>query len=237
MKLRYQNLVLTGLPLVCQLAFVSVLVFQNISLEKAAAVELHAKKVLTSCDELRVLLFAGYLTLTSMRLAESQEFVSTLNDSRKKILSKIKNLKELTASDQDAIQPVKRYSDTILHIQSLCDEGQLSYLNRGSKSDFKSFLNEQEFFEELAVYSRRMTENIAEINAVYSPIVNEMKPEAARRRKALQQFLIGGVAFNVALTLFLAWSFGKNTVSRLEFLLSKISDFARGKTDSRPLSG
>lgn len=237
MKLRNQSLVLTGLPLVCQLTFVWILVAANANLEKAAAIEGHAKKVLASCDELRMALFANYLTLTSMRMSESKEYLPVLDQGRDRINAKVAALKRLTAQDLKARSIISQYVDSISHIQDLCDEGQKSFLQKDVNPKFMSYIDEAEFFEELAVYSKRLTGNIADINDIYTPIVNEMLPAESNRRRALRTFLTVGVIFNIAITFLLAWMFGRITVKRMDKLIFRIRDFSGGKVEKTPLGG
>ncbi len=237
MKLRNQSLVLTGLPLVCQLLFVWILVAANANLEKAAAVEGHAKKVLASCDEMRMGLFANYLVLTSMRMAESKEYIPVLDRGKALMKEKVEALKTLTASDTKAKPAIEHYLDSIAHIQELCDEGQKSFLSKDTVPKFKSYLDQGEFFEELAVYSKRLTSDIAAINDIYIPLVKEMMPAELERRKALRTFLVGGVVFNIAITATLAWMFGRTTVKRMDKLIFKIRNFSVGKIEKTPLGG
>lgn len=237
MKLRYQSFLLIGLPLAFQLLFVGVLVSMSTSLEGAAAKEAHAKMVLSQCDSLRMVMFANCATLASMRMTQSKDFSAAMEHARQRNEQKIVALRKLVVEDDGVARAsVDDYLSTLEHLNVLIDDAQNAYI-MGNQPAYSAFLSEQEFLEELAVYSRRVTDQITKISSIYAPIVSEFQPEASRKRGLLRALVFAGVGANILLSLFLAVSFGRNTVERLEVLMRKLTEFAAGRNESPPIDG
>lgn len=236
MKLRHQTLVLIGLPLIFELIFVGALTAAGLSLERAAANESHAKSVLTACDSLRVRLFGKGISLTSMKMTQSKD-VSDAVDTVDTSNARFEALRNLVRDDGEGKVAVETYLATLEHLRGMIDEARAAYLESAAGSTFANFLTEQEYFEELAVYSKQVTRDIEKVNAVYAPIVSEFRPEAARKRTLLRSIIFAGVFLNIALSLSLALYFGKNTVARFELLTKKLRGFSKGTTDSKPIAG
>ncbi len=206
-------------------------------MEEAASKESHAKTVLTECDALRVRLFARSMSLTSLKLSQSKELDSAMETASAKTQQRFKALRTLVRSDGKGKEAVESYLTTLQHLNEIIDEGQKTYIDGVFTGAFANFLNEQELFEELAVYTKRVTADVERINTIYSPIVSEFRPEAARNRTRLRSLISAGVIANILLSLALALYFEKNTVSRLETLMRKLKDFSIGKNDIPPIQG
>ena len=237
MKLRYQGLLLTLIPLVCQLTFVGSLVMVASSLERAATAEAHAKGVLSQCEGLRVSLVGNYFTLATMRLSESKEVSSTLQLARQRIGAKIKTLRLLTAKDKESLPIMNEYLAAVDHISLLCEDARQAYHRGESEPTFSSFLEESEFFEEMTIYLRRLLELSEKIDAIYAPMVREFQPEATVERSRISMIIFVGVVLNSIISVFLAVTFGRKTAGRLEQLMAKLKAFAEGHVDEKPIRG
>lgn len=237
MRLRHQTLLLIGLPLTFELLFVAILVATVGNLEAAASKESHAKMVLTECDALRMRLFAKSITLSALKMSQSKELDSMMETASDKTEQRLKALRYLVRSDGSGKKAVESYLATLQHLSDMIEEGQSTYINGVFTGALTNFLSEQELYEELAIYSKRVTDDIENINKIYSPIVLEFRPEAARNRSRLRTLVAAGVVANILLSLALALCFGRNTVSRLETLMRKLKDFSTGKNEIPPLQG
>ncbi|MBY0552038.1 MAG: HAMP domain-containing histidine kinase [Candidatus Obscuribacterales bacterium] len=208
-------------------------------LETAAAKESHAKAVLSECDSLRLKLFAKSMSLTSLRVSKSKEPDTLMNAASAKTEKRFQALRALVHSDGKGREAVEAYLATMKHLNAMIDEAQKKYIDGvfTGEFEFSSFLSEQDLFEEVSVYSKRVTEDIDRINEIYAPIVAEFRPEAAKRRDRLRALVYAGVGANILLSLALALYFGRNTVSRLETLMRKLKDFSTGKNDLPPIKG
>lgn len=237
MKLRHQTLLLIGLPLTFELLFVGVLASTSADLEAAASKESHAKTVLTECDALRLKLFARSMSLTSLKVAQSKDLDSLIDAASAKNEKRFQALRALVSADGRGKEAVATYLATLEHLNAMLDEAQKTYIDGVFTGEFSNFLADEDLFEELSVFFRRMTANIDRINEIYSPIVAEFRPEAAKKRGSLRTLIYAGVGANILLSLALALYFGRNTVSRLETLMRKLKDFSTGKNELPPIKG
>ena len=237
MKLRHQTLLLIGLPLTFELLFVGFLVSTGADLEAAASKESHAKSVLTECDALRVRLFAKSMSLASLRMSQSKELDAIREAGSARSEERFRELRALVQADGKGKEAVEAYLATLEHLNEIIGEAQKAYVDGVFTGAFVSVRSEQELFEELAVYSKRVTADIEKINTIYAPIVLEFRPEAARKRAGLRTLISVAVSANILLSLALALGFGRNTVSRLETLMRKLKDFSSGKNESEAIQG
>lgn len=237
MKLRRQTLLLIGLPLAFELLFVGLLASNTESLESAASRESHAKTVLNECESLRLRLLARSLSLTALKAGRSKDMDSMRENSGARNEERFKALRSLVANDARGKEAVEDYLETLRHLNAMLDGAQSTYIDGVFTTSVSNFLEETDLFEELAVFVKRVTRDIDRINAIYSPIVTEFRPEAAKQRTRLRMLIFVGVGVSILLSLVLAFYFGKNTVSRLETLMRKLQDFSSGKNEMPAIEG
>lgn len=236
LKLRYQGVFLVGIPLVAQLIFVAVLITLVLNLESAAGKETQAKTVIASCDSLRLEILSAYSGVVSSRVFASG-VQPDLKLARINIETKLNDLEELVKDDAvakeyvvDYVKSTERMLDLIQEIVEARDA------NDGTFS-YSEFISDHEYFEEFSSFLLSMTRQAQKINQHYTPIVSEFQPKAAATRTALQLVIIAGVLGNTLLALFLAASFGRQTVRRLDMLMENIRLFSLREKALKPVTG
>lgn len=237
MNLRSKGLLVVGIPILCQLVLVALLISLSSKLEQAAASESRAKQILTACDELRIALVSSYSTLATMRMTNSRDYEAASKLLQLRIEAKQKTVSDLCAKDADAAKSLKEYSQTIEHLRALARNAEQAYLQPGKDVDFGSFLDQEEFLEEVSVYMRRLTSQIGVINTKYGAVVDELRPQAKTGRERLFAVIYGGAILNVSLAIALALLLGRTTMKRLDKLMAKIRDFSAGRLHPEKIEG
>ncbi|MBY0550511.1 MAG: HAMP domain-containing histidine kinase [Candidatus Obscuribacterales bacterium] len=238
MKLRHQGLMLIGVPLVCQLIFVSALVAVLLGLEKAAAQESYAKQIIAKSDELRNSIGLSFMALSSMKAIGSREYKDAFEEAKVGVQKKISNLRRLGDNDPKARAIVGKYADDAEHMLTLLVQTLEAHQNRRNrKVHYSQFLTEHEFMEEVTSYLHKMMLGSASIHKAFSPIVSEFQPQAAAQRSYLRIIIAAGVLINAAVAILLALTFTSSTVARLDKLNSNINRFAVGELDLTPVDG
>jgi len=243
MKLRYQGFVLIGVPLVFELTFVAILISVISTLEAAATREAHAKQVIGKCDEIRLIGASSYMTLFSMRLSGSQAMQKSYRDVMSGLTKNDEELRQLVESDSpDSKKTVSEYLATVDHLARLLEDADGAYSKLSTRlgltgPTFVQFISEAEFFEEFSAYWIRQTAQAEKINAIYAPIVQEFQPSAARQRSILYAVILAGVLTNIIIAIVLARVLARQTIVRLDQLMSNIDKFAVGVLDLKPVGG
>ena len=233
--MRYQGIILVGIPLISQLIFVAALSSVVFGLENAASKEAHAKRVIASCDQLRLRILSAYMSVASSRVIGNSND-SALTAVRESFQKRLSELTALVKDDKIAGGYVDEYVKSTERILDLLQEAAESY-EAGGQRTYTQFATEQEYMEDVSFHLLAMTTQAQNINVHYSPIVEEFQPKAAQARKQLQMVIAIGVAINALIALFLAMSFGRQTVARLDQLMANIKKFSLGQQDLQPIVG
>lgn len=237
MNLRSKGLLVVGIPILCQLVLVGLLLSMSSKLEQAVQRESRAKQVLTACDELRLALVSSFTTLATMRMTSSRDYDAASSLLQTRIEAKQRIVRDLCARDAEVAESLKNYVQTIDHLRVLARNAEEAYLQPGKDVNFGSFLDQSEFLEEVSLYMRRLTNQIAAINTKYGAVVDELRPQAKAGRERLFAIIYGGAILNVSLSLILAIVLGRRTMERLDKLMLKIQDFSAGRLDSEKITG
>lgn len=241
MKLRYQGLVLIGIPLLCQLIFVGTLVYVLVRLDAAAGEEARAKLILSKCHELSFAINRDFTKLLIMRIANQNSLDSQFEQHVREKLTDMDNLRLLVASSTSpqSKELVESYIQSYKELIDLVTEAKVAAANLETTGRF-AFGNEanlRAFSVKLLSHTNKFNRLGLKISEIYGPVVAELQPEAARQRTMLRYVIVFGVTLNALIALVLALSLGRRTVKRLDLLMSNITSFKNGKLDLRPVGG
>lgn len=244
MKLRYQGLILIGVPLLCQFVFVWLLVSINGSLESAAANEARAKQIIAKSDELNFTNSESYARLLALRLtgSSSRSLEQSYSATRASQLQKASELEQLVRDDLRSKSIVQTYTEAIRKLSKLIDEANEAYSKNlpdgfGEEPTYTQFISQSEFLEEARYYLNVAAVQSRKLREINSPIIQEFQPEAARKRAVLKIVVQAGVIGNASISVALAILFSMNTIKRLDTLMWNIKAFSDGKLNLKPLGG
>lgn len=240
MKLRYQGLVLIGIPLICQLMFVGTLVYVLVRLDSAIAEESRAKQILSKCHELNFNINRDFTKLLIMRITEQKNIDRSFETRLRGALTDINSLREMVSSSpQQTIDLVDEYVQSYKELLDLLAEAKTAAADMETTGKF-AYGNEdglRAFSINLLNHTNKFSRLGVKISETYGPVVAELQPEAAKQRALLRYVIIFGVTLNALIALVLALSLGRRTVKRLDLLMSNMTNFGKGKLDLKPVGG
>lgn len=241
MKLRNQGIVLIVIPAICQIVFVGVLAWFIVRLNSAGAEETRIKQIMTKCQELPYKISSSYMHILMMNMSGARNVDATFEETNQSVRGHIKNLQTLVPPSDPMRKTLDSYIGTIEHLMNLVEESK-NAIKRTSEGEmvtptFADFIGEREYTEELTAYLRQASQQAAKINAHYTPVVQEFQPESQQSRMAVIAAIVALIFFNIVVAIGLAVFFSRQTISRLDTLMSNIQNFSEGKLDLSPVGG
>lgn len=230
MKLRHQGVLLLGIALGCQLVFAAVLTTNLNNVNQAARREYVAKQIITSCQDIRVIVLTYIKNIAAQRFIVINEFPNMQKELSKRLEARVQILKELVKQDATATRLVGNYQRELSIVNELVLSATEGYRSDDGVFHFARFINDREFLEELSAAVSKATHSETEITRRYAPVVKELRPESLEEREKLLQAIVGGVLVNCALMMILAWLSARKVLERLSVLMINMEKFGQGST-------
>ncbi len=221
-------MLLVAVPLIFELAFVSMLVFQLKQLEGEYTAETLARDVLMTVNlELKSMLqAAGAMGMYQVHKEQrfKDEYRNALNDLKKYRL----NLEELIKSDQsEDLVAFATTTDKLVKSLGECD----ILANSGDRIDrMRSIIQAQKLLRKIDESGNKVIERQTRIH-------DEQGPHQAQSRATIEQLIIAGALLSIILAVVLAHYFNSGTSRRLNVLMDNTFQLAMEKPLQAPLEG
>ncbi len=236
MNLRLQILGLLCLPIICQLATVSLLYTSLTTVEKNARQEIRAKQIIAQLQECDGLLGRSLVRLTDVQFFNKVKDVQQ-DTYLKNIEQKNNELVRLVKDNQTALRVAQSYRRHAKELVQNWMDLTNSHTPGFDKLFFSQFLNTAEYLENMKVLSDQLYKETQELLAIYRPMVKELQPRSVEERDRLRLMIIVAIVFNIILIAALALIVNTKTLRRLSSLLSHIRAFAKGGRTKEALVG
>lgn len=237
MKLWQQGLIILGFPLLLQLVFASVLIDSLLKIESAAESEAKAKRILATCQDLRILVFHTVTVESASRYLSAEQTVAAREQLVRKMPGKIKELLALTASDKQASSIAKNFAKTLNEFLELVSYAQVRMSEPRPVFVLTRFANEHEYMEEMLVTMSNLVADDQALHKLFGKEASEFKPESVSRRQRTVTLVIWAVIADAALVSLLSVIFARKTLARLKVLMNNIKLFTDRKTNLERLQG
>ena len=221
-------MLLVAVPLIFELAFVSMLVFQLKQLEGEYTAETLARDVLMTVNlELKSMLqAAGAMGMYQVHKEQrfKDEYRNALNDLKKYRL----NLEELIKSDQsEDLEAFATTTDKLVKSLGECD----ILANSGDRIDrMRSIIQAQKLLRKIDESGNKVIERQTRIH-------DEQRPHQAQSRATIELLIIAGAILSIVLAVILAHYFNSGTSRRLNVLMDNTLQLAMEKPLQAPLEG
>lgn len=227
-----KTFLLIAVPLVFELCFVGVLVYFQWQMEVEAAREVHAKSVVTLCNQLVRQFFAAGEKIGgfAMKIDDNSitQFEKGIRDSR----TSTAQLRDLLRDDPEE---VKLIDDVDAGLQTLLDVSNKDANSlRSGEARYGAYPRVRELATPLI---ERLGRDFFEIVSRHKKIAAESGSIEAGFRHKVTQLLLLGVAINIIVAAFLAWKFGVGANRRLRVLMENTNRMASGKQLLPPVAG
>ena len=237
MKIRQQILALLCLPIFCQLATVGLLWHTLNALDRSARQEMEAKRVVALIQEIYGVVGESVTKLTGTNFfkltpetQKSQYFLSLLDE-------KGNDLRLLVGDNKKAATAAKNYAFHARRLIENWTELINGYSTGHDELFFGQFLSTGEYSESLKVLIDRLNEDAKTLFEIYRPLAKELQPKAIKERSTLRSLIIAAIIANLVLLAILALIVNKQTLNRLNELMTHIQSFSTGKETFTPLTG
>ncbi len=228
LRLSQKAMLLVAVPLIFELAFVSMLVFQLKQLEREYTAETLARDVLMSVNlELKSMLqAAGAMGMYQVHKEQrfKDEYRHALNDLKKYRLE----LEELIKADQsEDLVAFATTTDKLVKSLGECD----ILANSGDRIDqMRSIIQAQKLLRKIDESGNKVIERQTRIH-------DEQGPHQAQSRATIEQLIIAGAILSIVLAVVLAHYFNSGTSRRLNVLMDNTLQLAMEKPLQAPLEG
>jgi PAS domain S-box-containing protein len=228
LRLSQKAMLLVAVPLIFELAFVSMLVFQLKQLEGEYTAETLARDVLMTVNlELKSMLqAAGAMGMYQVHKEQrfKDEYRNALNDLKKYRL----NLEELIKSDQsEDLEAFATTTDKLVKSLGECD----ILANSGDRIDrMRSIIQAQKLLRKIDESGNKVIERQTRIH-------DEQRPHQAQSRATIELLIIAGAILSIVLAVILAHYFNSGTSRRLNVLMDNTLQLAMEKPLQAPLEG
>lgn len=231
LKLSQKAVIIIAVPLLCELLFVTILVFTLSALEKEYVREAAAKDVLTYVNmELESMIeamssYGMYMLNRDQRfLDESHASIAQLQANRTKL--KIA-MEETPGFKQQELQVFNANTEQIVNTFEQCEK----LIIAGNRIDtMRGVLRLQKLLKTVRQNGAVVIEKQIQIN-------KEHRDEQSRLRETIEYLIFIGLGANIALAVFLVLYFNNSTSKRLNVLSENATAFAMDKPLSAPLTG
>ncbi len=233
MKVRDKIFILLGLPVACQIISACVLGYSVAQVDEAATKESTAKNVMALTQQMVGLIGQRVIDLTSQVFSPRKHY----NVENATVMASLKEIDNLVSDNPAAREVVQRFGANLQRFLDSWEDISKSIVPGKGKMFLAQLFDNQEMLESLDVMYRLLTEDSQKLKAIYGPIAEEFQPKAIKERMLLRTMVIGAIAFNVILVVLLAVLVNRNTLSRLQVLMSNIRAFSQPKAKLQALTG
>lgn len=228
MKLRHQGALILGITLAFQLITAVILISTLINVNTAAAAESTAKRVISTSQDIRILLLTYVRNIAARRFVDVGDLGSVQHNISQKVDAKLALMKSLVAEDKDATKLVDAYGRQISNVNDLAREVTQNYQSQGGVF-LARFLNDREYMEEMTLALNKVTEAEQAVIQRFAAVAKELSPESQRQRENVLRVTICAVAINLIVIITVAWLLGRRVLARLNMLMRNIQRFGAGQ--------
>jgi PAS domain S-box-containing protein len=228
LKLSHQAILLTAVPLLFELVFITALVVNLKQLEKGYAMEAYAREVsMTINSSLQIMLegagaYAVYETYGLPEyLTKFQNAVSQL----KGVSAKLTDLVQREQSDE-----LFAFKNASMQVMRSLEEAHNIDIQRGHVGRLKNAMRVQHMLIEANRHGNRIIREQVVTN-------EKQRLDEARLRRQLEIIIFLGVALNIALAAFLVWNFNRTTSQRLDILMQNMMQLAMERPLQQRIAG
>lgn len=212
LKIRHKGLILVCVPLVFEIFFVGILLYQLQRAERETAREARAREILALTNHLGDSMYRIAWNLASYAEKRDAASASTFQEAVRNLQVTRKRLRELVKGSPGELAKYERLDRVLSLAARYC--GRIEVVMRGGL-DFTQVLamrhNLEQIVEELTGCIRDFAQDSARIE--------KESPELQRKMRERQKLLLSGaLVLNVVITILLAVFFTRNITSRLDFL-------------------
>ena len=232
-KLSQQALILLAIPLLFQLAFVTILSLQMNQAEEEAWQEMRSKNIITEASELMRLCQNAGLGLYKSAIGSDQKFTTTYAHTADQMRRELYLLRVLVGSSPDQQAVVARTEDAIRQVWQLA----LSFEERADRGeDVGHGAMLSQFRTRMMKVTRNLFGVVQQLNELAAKSSQDPM-KAAQSRLRVQYILLGGLGVDLLLAGALALLFNRLTNYRLSTLLDNTKRLATGETLIPELTG
>ncbi len=235
-KLRHQILLLLGVPLLIQLLTISFLLFSFAKIDEAARREAKAKRVVSVCQE-SIGLFGSIIFQIATPTYFGEKDPARAKLLVKSLLRKTSELQSLVKDNPEALTLTHRFARDAKGFIESFDELIRSFDAETGRLLFSEVLTTGEFMEQFKVIWERVQQDLNELIAMYAPIADEFQPQGVKARENLRLVIIMILAINILTVMILAANVNRNTLQRLQILMSNLQSFSRARKEYIDLKG
>lgn len=231
MKLRYQIMILLGVPMLSQLVTVSWLYASFQHVDEVARQEAKAKKVIALCQISNGLLGQLVMELVAPNFFGATENAHLLQVLPLRIRGRTREIRETVADNPVAVKIINRYDQNAQRYLDNLQDLIHGYNPESNRFLFSQFISDREFTESTKVLLDMMVADLDTILSMYGKAADEFQPQAIKARDQLRILIFALVTANVVIVAGLAVIVNRNTLSRLQVLMQNMQRFSRGQKD------
>lgn len=224
-------MILVAVPLVFELAFVGILASMLHQSDEQTKKLASSREMVSEINKLTQAYLDAGIALVAWKATHSNSFMRRYDDGLKLIAPIQKHLDDLAAGDnsrREHVERLKAAGDKIVYLTQ--------QFRRPGEQSMVILMDPVSYRQEIAhAYEHLMQESQSLDNEERATQMANPE-EGSRFRERLRTILYAGVAFNVLLTIGLAWFFSNNVTRRLAVLTENSRRLAR-KEDLEPLVG
>lgn len=237
MKLWQQGLLIIGLPLLFQVALALVLLFNLARIESAAKTESEAKRIIATCQEIRLELDRFAVMETARRYFSPQESARAFKEYAAKLAGQLAGLRAASPDDSEGRKILAEYCDDVQAWAAILQTVTIDFHDGTPQAVMSRFNSEQEYFEELFAAVAKVFAAQKQVQAHFGQAAKEFSPHALEERKQLASIIALGMTGNIVIAVAVAIFFGKATLLRMKMLLNNIKVFSVGSLELERLTG
>lgn len=214
LKLSHKMLILVGIPLLFELAFVGALACLVFDAQSQVARESRAREVAAGVDRLMRLSMQGSVEFSGFIFTQNRKFIIRFNNCADQYLKLSQRLEELLTDDPNTRAALKDTEETLDKIIELTNQAHDRYERGASRG-----------IEEISTISnwvRDLKSSLVKLAQEQRAIATSSAASQIKSWSLIRQYLIAGIALNIAIALFLVVWINKDISRRLKVLMDNI---------------
>ena len=242
MKISQMGLILVALPLVCELFFVGVLSYLQAQLESEMKIEIRSRNIIEHSDRLMIaVLSAGTATSSygiSMRDESSGEnAIARYEKASLEASAQLRELFKLTADRPEQLAILNRISKTYDNYDKVAISAKGLFENFSGSAPSKLNAKLWDLVNTLNDDISTINHSMDEFLAGERQVEKESPRVQSRNRQLISVALFIGVAFNIVLAVGMVAFFSRRIVLRLNVIIDKTRQLAKGQELDKELLG
>ncbi len=232
LKLSQKVLVLVCMPVFFQIVFVAILLVTLNRRDQEVAKVRHVNNILMTTDSALKDFYDFATSVAAYKTTRNEMFFARFEALSKGLPLKLKSLGKLVANDKAKREQVVRLEKIWQRAGTIIEDSKNAVEGGGSALSFMHLLNQHRELQDI------VEGMISELEALQKAYPHREADEVENRyQNLLQQSLILGVAFNVALVLVLLKYFNRSTTERLNRLIENTVNLSSGKPLAKAIGG